>query len=432
MKRLSITITLCFLMAYGAFADTPPTAKEWNKDVVGWNLGNQFECPAPGKDGASVQISNPSGSINAETVWGNPKVTKAMIKAVKEAGFNAVRIPVRWQWHITKPSDMSIDRNWLKRIKEVVDWCLGYDLKVMINTHHEMWLESRPTNEYKEENNQKLTQLWTNIAKEFASYDYRLAFAGTNEVHVPDNWGKPTAENLAVQNSYNQTFVDAIRATGGNNEKRHLIVQTYACNPDYGIYNSDFIIPTDIQGNGKKYMSVEFHYYTPWEYAGDCTVNFWGDKYKDKGKISSSKEATMTGFFNRVTSTWSNKGLGIVIGEWGVTDRQVAGLTDLIHENMTYYCHFLVSEANNRGFSTFVWDNNVFGSGPEHFGIFDRYDGMNIKAPWIITGIMSAVPNNIESVLVGGTERHGKMFFSEGRVIIMRDGMSYDLHGRQL
>ena len=124
MKRLSITITVCFLMPYSALADTPPTAKEWNKDVVGWNLGNQFECPAPGKDGESVEINNPVGSINAETAWGNPKVTKSMIKAVKEAGFNAVRIPVRWQWHITKPSDMTIDKNWLKRIKEVVDWCM--------------------------------------------------------------------------------------------------------------------------------------------------------------------------------------------------------------------------------------------------------------------------------------------------------------------
>ena len=365
-----------------------PTAKEWNAGVVGWNLGNQFECSAPGQDGESMAIGNPDGSIKAETAWGNPVVTKKMIKAVKEAGFNAIRIPIRWQCHITNPQAMSIDKAWIARIKEVVDWCLANDLKVIINTHHDKWLEGRPTNMYKEENNQKLALLWLNIASEFAQYDYRVAFAGTNEVHIKDNWGKPNAENLAVQNSYNQTFIDVVRATGGNNEKRHLIVQTYVCNPDFGINNGDFIIPTDIEGNGNDYMSVEFHYYTPWDYAGECKYNFWGKPYLNQGETSSSDENTMTEFFDKVVSTWANQGLGIVMGEWGVTDRQKAGQTDVIHENMTYYCSFLVSEAKKRGFSTFVWDNNSFGSGPEHFGIFDRKASMKVKADWVLNGIM--------------------------------------------
>lgn len=364
-----------------------PTAKEWNRDVVGWNLGNQFECSAPGQDGESMAIGNPDNSIKAETAWGNPTVTKNTIKAVKDAGFNAVRIPVRWQCHITNQTAMSIDKAWLARIKEVVDWCLSNDLKVIINTHHDKWLEGRPTNQYKDENNQKLALLWMNIASEFAQYDYRVAFAGTNEVHVRDNWSKPTAENLAVQNSYNQTFVDVVRATGGHNAKRHLIVQTYVCNPDFGLYNGDFVIPTD-EGNGNDYMSVEFHYYTPWDYAGECKYNYWGEPYKDKGEASPNDEKTMAEFFDKVVTTWSNKGLGVVIGEWGVTDRQKAGQTDLIHENMTYYCRFLVSEAKKRGFSTFVWDNNAFGSGPEHFCIFDRKARMKVKADWILNGIM--------------------------------------------
>jgi endoglucanase len=283
---------------------------------------------------------------------------------------------------------MSIDKAWLARVKEVVNWCLSNDLKVIINTHHDKWLEGRPTNQYKDENNQKLALLWLNIASEFANYDYRVAFAGTNEVHIKDNWGKPEAENLAVQNSYNQTFVDVVRATGGNNAKRHLLVQTYVCNPDFGINNGDFIVPTDIEGNGNDYMSVEFHYYTPWDYAGECKYNFWGEPYKAKGEASPNDEKTMSEFFDKVVSTWSNQGLGVVIGEWGVTDRQKSGQTDLIHENMTYYCQFLVSEAKKRGFSTFIWDNNSFGSGSEHFGIFDRNAGMKVKAPWVLQGIL--------------------------------------------
>ena len=96
----------------------------------------------------------------------------------------------------------------------------------------------------------------------------------------------------------------------------------------------------------------------------------------------------MVDFLNRVVSTWGDKDLGLVMGEWGVTDRQKAGQTDAIHENMTYYCKFLISETLKRGISTFIWDNNTFGSGPEHFGIFDRKASMKVKAPWILQGIM--------------------------------------------
>jgi endoglucanase len=364
------------------------TAKQWNKDVVGWNLGNQFECSAPGQDGETMAIGVVENSLKAETAWGNPVVTKKIIKAVKDAGFNAVRIPVRWQCHITNPQAMSVDKAWMARIKEVVDWCLSYDMKVIINTHHDKWLEGRPTNQYKEENNQKLALLWMNIASEFASYDNRVAFAGTNEVHIRDNWGKPEQENLDVQNSYNQTFIDVVRATGGNNAKRHLIVQTYVCNPDFGLDNGGFIIPTDAEGNGNDYMSVEFHYYTPWDYAGSCKYYFWGDAYKQYGDVPEQNEKSMTDFFDRVVTTWADKGLGVVIGEWGVTDHTKGGQVDLQHENVTYYCKHFVNEARQRGFSTFVWDNNVFGNGQEKFGIFDRARGMKVKNEWVLNGIM--------------------------------------------
>ena len=369
-----------------------PTAQQWNKDVVGWNLGNQFECSALNQDGESMDISNPEGSINAETAWGNPVVTEAMIQAVKKAGFNAIRIPIRWQCHITNAQAMSIDKAWIARIKEVVGWCLDNGLKVIINVHHEKWLEGRPTYQYKEENCQKLALLWMNIASEFANYDSRLAFAGTNEVHIRDNWGKPTAENLEVQNAYNQIFVDVVRATGGNNAKRHLILQTYVCNPWFGIENGDFIIPKDAEGNGNNYMSVEFHYYQPWSYAGypdtGDRYDYWGDAYKDAGKTPADNEKTMKDFFVRVENTWSSQGLGIVIGEWGVTNRDNSN-PEKVHENMKYYCNFLTKEAHGRGFSTFVWDNNKFDYGPENYGIFDRSENKNmeVKAPWILDGI---------------------------------------------
>ena len=355
--------------------------------MVGWNLGNQLECSAPGQDGETMQISNPEGSLRAETAWGNPEVTRKTISAVKEAGFNAVRIPVRWECHVNSELTMSIDPEWMARVKEVVDWCLELDMKVIINTHHDKWLEGRPTYTYREENCRKLGLLWLQIAGAFKDYDNRVAFAGTNEVHIRDNWGKPTSENLEVQNAYNQTFIDIVRSTGGNNTHRNLIVQTYVCNPDFGL-DGGFITPTDIEGNGLEYMSVEFHYYNPWEYAGDGKFDFWGTPYRQYGPAPESDENTLVALFDRVVEQWGSKGLGIVVGEWGVTDHCGKGHdANLVHENITFYCKTYVSEAKKRGFSTFVWDNNSFGNGADKFGIFDRWKRMKIRAPWVIEGI---------------------------------------------
>ena len=152
MKKLFIGILLAGLVtcqAGPAQGQSPAaqwtTARQWNKGVVGWNLGNQLECSAPGQDGETLLIGCPEGSLKAETAWGNPVVTEKTIQAVKEAGFNAVRIPVRWQCHIVNEQAMVVDKEWIARVKQVVDWCLKYDLKVILNTHHEKWLESRPT-----------------------------------------------------------------------------------------------------------------------------------------------------------------------------------------------------------------------------------------------------------------------------------------------
>lgn len=397
MNRLFIGILLAGLVACQAEpvkaqegSSDWPTAQQWNRHVVGWNLGNQLECSAPGQDGESMMIGCPEGSINAETAWGNPKVTAKTIKAVKAAGFNAIRIPVRWQCHIVNEQAMTIDKEWMARVKEVVGWCLKEDLKVIINTHHDKWLEGRPTYAYKDVNCQKLALLWLNISSEFAAYDSRVAFAGTNEVHIRDNWGAPTAENLAVQNSYNQTFIDMVRSTGGHNSRRHLIVQTYVCNPDYGLENQ-FIIPSDLEENGNSYMSVEIHFYNPWSYAGDGKVDYWGTPYKGLGSYAESDENSLAAEFDRVAKTWSSKGLGVVVGEWGVTDHCNDGNADRVHENISFYCKTYVAEAAKRGFSSFVWDNNSFGNGADKFGIFDRWKNMKVRAPWVLQGISQAI-----------------------------------------
>ena len=102
----------------------------------------------------------------------------------------------------------------------------------------------------------------------------------------------------------------------------------------------------------------------------------------------------MIKFFNKLADEWSAKGLGVVIGEWGITNHFKASEADHMQENMSYYCKTLVSEARKRGFSTFVWDNNRFGNGADMFGIFDRSKNMSIKADWVIKGIKEGVADS--------------------------------------
>ena len=336
-KMATVAIALCMAISGYAQAVAPDSegmnlsAQEWTRNVVmGWNLGNSLECP------------------NNETEWGNPKTTKAMIHAVAESGFNAIRIPVRWGNHVTNASTMAIDPNWLARVKEVVDWCLEENMYVVINSHHEEWYDRNPYYNKQAENNAKISAMWTSIATYFRDYDERLIFAGTNEI-----------------------------------TDRNLVVQTFACSPYHGL--SGFTIPQDkVEGR----LSVEFHYYDPYEYCGNCTYYYWGNAYKDMGRIpANSTEQTITSLFDRITNTWMKKGLGVVMGEYGVSNHYTENDKQTQQENMQYYLKCVVSEARTHGFAAFAWDNNAFGNGPENFGIFRRWQNMTVGNTYFLRGI---------------------------------------------
>ena len=362
-------------------------AQTWTKEIkMGWNLGNSLESAGADWDDTNSKWINifVTDFNEWETAWGNPKTTKDMLAAVKNAGFDAVRIPVRWLPHVTDPTTMAIDSKWMARVKQVVDWCMELNLKVVLNTHHELLLEYHPTYDRQTENNRKLAALWKQIATEFRDYGNNLAFAGVNEVQV--NWQSPTSENNAVMNSYNQTFVDAVRATGGKNYYRNLIVQTYSCNPSYGL--TGLVVPTD---KVEKRLSVEFHYYSPYSYCsgktGDGFYNYWGSAYSDKGSIPSENEKTLKNLFAQIKKQWYDQGVGVVLGEYGVSHHYTTDDQTTQEENMQYYLKSVASEARRHGFASFVWDNNTFGNGTEKFGIFNRKNNMSVDETYFLKGI---------------------------------------------
>ena len=381
MKK-TIVALIALATSYTSLAmDHDVEAQQWCRNVVmGWNLGNSLEAS------------------DSETGWGNPLTTKDMIHAVKSQGFNAIRIPVRWGQHCNMTT-MDIDATWLARVKEIVGWCLDEDLLVVINTHHDTWLEHYPTLAKKEELNTKLKKLWTSIANAFKDYDGRLAFAGTNEVNPEGNWNlTPTQENYDVQNSFNQTFVDAVRATGGNNLKRNLIVQTFRCNPGLGL--SHFTVPTDPT---ERRLSVEFHYYDPYSYCSGSPESYyyWGFAYADKGTVTpDGNELSLANQFKQIRKAWWEQGLGVVMGEYGCSHHYTTDDRDTQEANEQYYMKCLVGEARKNGFAAFAWDNNAFGNGSEQFGIFRRSGTTaTVGASYYLEGIRQGSKENyVETV----------------------------------
>jgi len=340
-----------------------PSASQVASQIeIGWNLGNTLEA------------------ICSETAWGNPMVTQDFIDSVKAAGFNAVRIPAAWDCHADQ-STLEIDPAWMARVKEVVDYAINSDMYVILNIHWDNgWLEEHPLYAYQEEVNQKQDAYWTQIANYFRAYDEHLLFAGTNEVHA--DYGEPTTEHITVQQSYLQTFVDAVRATGGNNASRTLVVQTYNTNMWHGL--NYFTIPTDTISDR---LIVEVHYYDPYDYtlneSGSCL--YWGEPYPTQSACTWADEDYVDDLFAQVRAEWVDAGIPVIIGEYGVATRPNLNL-----ESREYYLWYINQAAAQNGIKTFYWDNGVSPNQSNGFALFDRNTGAVID-PGALDAVLGSI-----------------------------------------
>lgn len=353
----------------GMESDAKTLAAKMN---VGWNLGNSLDA---------YNI----GDKETEISWGNPKVTEAMIKEVKAAGFNTIRIPIRWYPHIQSETDFKVDDTWMSRVKEIVDYCIKNDLYTIINTHHELWLEGNALYADSALIHKKENALWKQIALTFRDYDEKLIFAGTNEVHINNYWGIPSNENTTVQNLFNQWFVDAVRETGGHNSYRNLIIQTYAANPNYGI--SSLKMPSDHASNR---LMIEFHDYEPTDYCLNDDIKFWGNDYKTYGISSWGQEAYLDDLFSKLKAKFVDKGYPLLLGEFGVVNHSypTEELAQKGAECRAAYLKRMVSLAHRSGAVPVLWDNGNTNKGTECFGYFDRKNNMQITDKLAIDAIM--------------------------------------------
>ncbi len=352
----------------GMSSDAPALAAKMG---LGWNLGNTLEAT--------------SGTSASETMWGNPKASKVLMDAVKAAGFNTVRIPCAWSAYIEDEATYKIKDSWLARVKEVVDYCVDNDMYAIINIHWDGgWLEENPTYAKQEEVNKKQKALWEQIAAYFRDYDEHLLFAGTNEVHA--DYNAPSTENIEVQQSYNQTFIDAVRSTGGKNAWRNLVIQSYNTNIDYAVNYLN--MPTDATANR---MMAEVHYYDPYEFTlqESNTVFLWGKDFTGTGTASWGQEDWADAQFAKIKTGFVDKGIPVILGEYAAMLRASLGAADYANhiKARNYYLNYITKAAVQNGMIPVYWDSGV--TGDKASGLFNRTTGEQVHAD-AISAITSA------------------------------------------
>lgn len=353
-KYMSVRIIIVILVFASLFSCSREknvlTPAELVKDMgIGWNLGNSLEA------------------IGGETKWGNPITTQRLIDSVKAAGFKSVRIPVAWS-KFSDPENFIIQESWMKRVEEVVNYVLNNDMYAVLNIHwDEGWMQ--PTYEKQAYVNDRLSKMWKQIATHFKDYDYHLLFAGTNEVMKEGDWGTPTEEYYTVQNSFNQTFVNTVRQTGGKNVNRILVFQGFNTNIDHAVNFAT--VPEDIV---KERLMMEVHYYDPYNFALNEKSNItqWGKIAKDTSKTDNwGDESYADNQFLKMKANFTDKNIPVIIGEYGAISRTDVEDFEIYRE---YYIDYITRSIINHGHVPFYWDNGYTGN--HAFGLFNRETGM--------------------------------------------------------
>ena len=353
---------------------------------LGWNMGNHMDAF--------------NGTTPSETVWGNAKCTQATFTKLKQAGFKSVRIPVTWLDKIGPAPGYKIDEAWLDRVAEIVGYAETAGLYAIVNTHHDEcnndghWLNILAASVNPDTNESikaEIKAVWTQIADRFKDKGEWLILESFNEIQ-DGGWGNSAAfrANPSVQcnvlNQWNQAFVDAVRATGGNNATRWLGVPTYAANPGFVDY---FVMPSDPAGK----MMLAFHCYDPYDFTiGDAQYSDWGHTGKAGNKANGSDEEYFKALFNKFTRNYVNKGIPVYIGEFGCSMRNKSDSRSWAFYK--YYLEYVVKAAKTYGLPAFLWDNGAPGYGKECHGYINHGTGDYMGDSKEVVDIMTNAMNN--------------------------------------
>lgn len=340
------------------------TALEFVRGMgAGWNLGNTFDAY---RDNEAIP------EPDMEICWHGVRTTDELIRAIRDRGFRTIRIPVSWHNHIDP--DGSINGVWMDRVRHVTDCAYREGLYVILNSHHDIsaaLYDLLP--EHREKSVGNIARLWSNIAEEFEGYGERLIFEVMNEPRLvggPYEWNfdaneRECLEAMDVLNALSQAALDAIRANGGNNAERYVMVPSYAAKPMAAAHDS-FRLPRD---SARDKLILSAHAYEPYPFAlmpdGETAFTPQG-------------ENVINDTLDTVYGAFVKKGIPAVFGEFGCVDRHN-------EEDRIRCVAFYAAGAAKRGMPCILWDNSYFDSGDEFFGLIDR-----VKCRWVHGGIADA------------------------------------------
>jgi aryl-phospho-beta-D-glucosidase BglC (GH1 family) len=314
-----------------------------------------------------LNIGNTLEASGGETGWGNPLITNDLIKAIKQNGFNAIRLPCSWDQYADQTT-AKISDSWLARVKQVVQYCVDNDMYVIVNIHwDDGWLENNCTVAKQVANNAKQKAFWEQIAFTMRDFDEHVLFASANEPNVSD------ATQMSVLMSYHQTFINAVRSTGGKNAYRVLVVQ----GPSTDIAKTNSLMtgmPTDNIANK---LMAEVHYYTPWNFCGmtaDANYGnmfyYWGANYHSTTDTAHNptwgEESDLNSLFLSMKTKFVDKGIPVIIGEFGaITRTTLTGDALKLHlASRAYFFKYVNKQSIADGFLPFFWDTG---------GLINRY-----------------------------------------------------------
>ncbi|MFB9841287.1 cellulase family glycosylhydrolase [Mucilaginibacter ginsenosidivorans] len=366
-RRITVLQDANIYPSYNTSAPAPDaagmssTATQLTSNItMGYNIYNTMEAP------------------NGETGWGNPVITQQLIDLIKQSGMNAVRIPIQYDnSHLINRATAQIDPAWLDRVKQVVQYCFNDNMYVMVNIHYDDgWLDCTATGAKQDTINAKQKAFWEQIATTLRDFDEHLTFASANEPNATD---VPTTRTLM---RYHQTFINAVRSTGGKNSYRSLIIQAPSTSLDlanqYLKPGNEYKVaqlPTDKAANK---MIIEFHYYTPPNFcilSADASwgkeAYFWGANFHTTNPLFLDRNSTyneeryVDSIFKTAKANFISKGIPMIMGEYGTSyhaDKLTGYPADSllsVNSQMHFYS-YVTKQAKANGVLPFIWGSDAF------------------------------------------------------------------------
>ena len=317
---------------------------------AGWNLGNTFDCIIKPE-----QMRDDLTPTDFETAWGNIPVNRGQLEAVRDAGFDALRIPVTWGQHLSPAPEYRIDEQWIRRIEAIVREAFSLGFRVILNVHHDAAPHGEISllPEHLDESERILCCLWEQIAEHFADLGESLIFEVMNEPHITDDWtGNPAL--YAAVNRLNAAAVRTIRSKGGCNCYRYLMIPTYAATYKTAALNA-LEIPEDER------IIVSIHPYFPTEFCFPRREVAWAVPQETWG--SKSDIDNLLSVFHQIGKHFTSRGIPVILSEMAAVGKQDS-------RSRLLWTAVYAKEASDRGIPCFWWDNGQ--TGEEHMGIFDR------------------------------------------------------------